>query len=117
MDTSIDTAMVVVTLATGLWWGFARRRRQNLLQTFSIAALALSVATLVVEGLRWQLVPWHVLAVAVAAAAGFRRWRPGRSRRWRRVHRTRRARRRSDARWAGAPDGVGAGAASAVGPA
>ena len=85
MSTSIDSVMVVVTLATGLWWGFARRRRQDLLQKFSIAALALAVATLVVEGLRWQLVPWQVLAVAVAAAAGFRRWRPGHSRRWRRV--------------------------------
>ena len=85
MDTSIDTVMVVVTLAAGLWWGFARRRRQDLLQKLSIAAVALAVATLALEGLRWQLVPWHVLAVAVAAAAGFRRWRPGRSRRWRRV--------------------------------
>ena len=85
MGTNISTAMVVVTLATGLWWGFARRRRQNLLRAFSIAALALAVATLVVEGLRWQLVPWQVLALAVAAAAALRRWRPGRSRRWRRV--------------------------------
>jgi predicted dienelactone hydrolase len=85
MGTSIDTVMVVVTLAAGLWWGFARRRRQDLLQKFSIAALAVAVATLVVHGLRWQLVPWQVLAVAVAAAAGFRSWRPGHSRRWRRV--------------------------------
>ena len=50
-----------------------------------MAALALAVATLVVEGLRWQLVPWQVLALAVAAAAALRRWRPGHSRRWRRV--------------------------------
>ncbi|HEY8792207.1 MAG TPA: hypothetical protein VIL96_04950, partial [Gaiellaceae bacterium] len=35
--------------------------------------------------MRWQLVPWQVLAVAVAAAAALRRWRPGHSRRWRRV--------------------------------
>lgn len=85
MGTSIDMVMVVVTLATVLWWGLARRRRPDLLQKFSIAAPALAVATLVVEGLRWQLVPWQVLAVSVAAAAGFRRWRPGHSRRWRRV--------------------------------
>jgi predicted dienelactone hydrolase len=40
---------------------------------------------LVVDGLRWQLVPWQALALAVAIAAALRRWRPGRSRRWRRV--------------------------------
>src|SRR4051794_9692697 len=85
MNTSIDTVMIVVTLTAGLWWGFARRRRPGVLQKVSVAALALAVAPLVVEGVRWQLVPWQILAVAVAAAAGFRRWRPGHSRRWRRV--------------------------------
>jgi predicted dienelactone hydrolase len=85
MGANIATVMVVVALATGLWWGFARRRRQALLELSSIAALALAVATLVAEGLRWQLVPWQVLALAATAAAAFRRWRPGRSRRWRRT--------------------------------
>ena len=85
MGANISTVMIVVALAAGLWWGFSRRRRQALLQLFSMAALALAVATLVVEGPRWQLVPWQVLALSVAAAAGLRRWRPGRSRRWRRV--------------------------------
>ena len=85
MGANISTVMIVIALGAGLWWGFSRRRRQALLQLFSIAALALAVVTLVVEGPRWQLVPWQVLALAVAAAAGLRRWRPGRSRRWRRV--------------------------------
>jgi dienelactone hydrolase len=85
MGLNIDTVMVVVTLAAGLWWGSARRRRPALLEVFSIVALALAGTTLVTEGLRWQLVPWQLLAVAVAGAAALRRWRPGRSRRWRRV--------------------------------
>ena len=85
MGANISTVMVVVALAAGLWWGFSRRRRPALLELFSVAALVLAVATLVVEGLRWQLVPWQVLALAVAAAAALRRWRPGHSRRWRRV--------------------------------
>jgi predicted dienelactone hydrolase len=85
MGANVSTVMVVVALVTGSWWGFARGRHQALLERFSVAALALAVVTLGVEGLRWQLVPWQVLALAVAAAAALRRWRPGHSRRWRRV--------------------------------
>jgi dienelactone hydrolase len=85
MGANIDTAMVVITLATGLWWGSSRHRHRAMLGAFSIAAAALSVATLLAESPRWQLVPWQVLALAAAAAAGLRRWRPGHSRRWRRV--------------------------------
>jgi dienelactone hydrolase len=85
MDANISTAMVVVALAAGLWWGFSRGRRKGALALLSIAALALAGVALVVTGLRWQLVPWQVLSLAVAAAAALRRWRPGRSRRWRRV--------------------------------
>lgn len=40
---------------------------------------------LLIEGLRWQLVPFQVAAVAVAAAAALRHWRPGHFGRWRRV--------------------------------
>jgi predicted dienelactone hydrolase len=85
MGANISTVMVVVALAAGLWWAFSRRRRQALLQLFSVAALALAVVTLIVEGPRWQLVPWQVLALSVAAAAALRHWRPGHSRRWRRA--------------------------------
>src|SRR5881275_375667 len=85
MGANVSTVMVVVALAAGLWWGFSRRRRRAVLELFSVAALVLAVATLVVEGLRWQLVLWQVLALAVAVAAALRRWRPGHSRRWRRV--------------------------------
>ena len=85
MGTNIDTVMVVITLATGLWWGFSRRRHKGVLGVLSIAAAALASATLLAEGLRWQLVPWQVLALAVAVAAALRHWRPGHSRRWRRV--------------------------------
>src|SRR2546421_12821582 len=85
MGANISTVMVVAALAAGLWWGFARGYRQALLELFSMAALASAVATLAVEGLRWQLVLWQALALAVAAAAALRRWRPGHSRRWRRM--------------------------------
>ncbi len=86
MGANVSTVMVVVALAAGLWWGFSRKASAApCCELFSMAALALAVATLVVEGLRWQLVPWQVLALAVAAAAALRRWRPGHSRRWRRV--------------------------------
>ena len=85
MGANISTVMVVVALAAGLWWGFSRGRRPALLELLSMAALVLAVATLVVEGLRWQLVLWQVLALTVAAAAALRHWRPGHSRRWRRV--------------------------------
>ena len=69
MEASIGTAMVVVALAAGLWWGFSRGRRKGSLELLSITALALAGVTLVVTGLRWQLVPWQVLSLAVAAAA------------------------------------------------
>jgi len=85
MGINVSTFMIVVSLAAGLWWGFSRKRRPALREAFSIAALVLAVATFVIEGMRWQLVSWQVLALAVAAAAALRRWRPGHSRRWRRV--------------------------------
>ena len=85
MGANVSTVIIVVALVTGLWWGFARGWNPVLLERFSMVAVALALATLVVDGLRWQLVPWQVLALAVASAAALRRWRPGRSRRWRRV--------------------------------
>ena len=85
MGVNIGMVMVVVALVAGLGWGFSRRRCPALLQVLSIAALALAIATLLAEGVRWQLVPWQGLALAVATAAALRRWRPGHSRRWRRV--------------------------------
>jgi dienelactone hydrolase len=77
--------MIAVVLASALWWALSRDRRPGALQALSLAALVLAVATLAADGIQWQLVPWQLIALAVAAAAAFRRWRPGRSRRWRRV--------------------------------
>jgi len=85
MGANVSTVMVVVTLVAGLWWGFARGRHPALLERFSVVTLALAVLALAVDGVRWQLVPWQVLALAVAVAAALRRWRPGHARRWRRV--------------------------------
>lgn len=82
---TIDRILVVVTLVSAVWWAISRRRRPRALAALSVGALALAGGSLVLEGAVWQLVPWQLLAVAVAGAAALRRWRPGRSRRWRRV--------------------------------
>jgi dienelactone hydrolase len=44
-------------------------------------ALALTAATVIFDGPRWQMVPWQALAVGVGVAAAVRWRRPGRSRR------------------------------------
>jgi predicted dienelactone hydrolase len=81
----LDTLLIVIALTAALWWMGSRHRRPAVLEAFSFAAALLAVLTLALEDMRWQLVPWQVLAVAAAAAAALRRWRPGHSRRWRRV--------------------------------
>jgi predicted dienelactone hydrolase len=82
---TLDRIFVVVTLTTALWWALSRLRRPQILRVMSIAALVGALATIAVEGIRWQLVPWQAIAVSVSAAAALRHSRPGRSRRWRRV--------------------------------
>jgi predicted dienelactone hydrolase len=81
----LDTLLIIAGLTAALWWAVSRHRRPAVLEAFSLAAASLTVLTLALEDTRWQLVPWQVLAVAVAAAAALRRRRPGHSRRWRRV--------------------------------
>jgi predicted dienelactone hydrolase len=81
----VDTLLIVTSFAAALWWAVSRHRRPAALDAFSYAAAFLAVLTPALEGARWQLVPWLVIAAAVAAAAALRRWRPGHSRRWRRV--------------------------------
>lgn len=81
----IDGLTIVAALAAALWWAFSRRRRPAALEALSVGALVLALITFAVGGVQWQLVPWQVLALAVAAAAALRHWRPGHSRRWRRV--------------------------------
>lgn len=82
---TIDRILIIVTFAAAVWWALSRRRRPGALAALSAAALALALGSIALEGAVWQLVPWQVLAGAVAAAAALRHWRPGRSRRWRRV--------------------------------
>jgi predicted dienelactone hydrolase len=81
---SIDRIMIIVTLVSAVWWAVSRRRPEAL-AALSACALMSAVGSLTFEGLVWQLVPWQLLAVAVAGAAALRRRRPGRSRRWHRV--------------------------------
>lgn len=82
---TIDRILIVVTFASAVWWALSRRRRPEALATLSVGALVLAVGSLALEGVVWQLVPWQLIAVAVAGAVALRHWRPGRSRRWRRV--------------------------------
>src|SRR5213075_3540557 len=81
----VDTLLIVTSFTAALWWAVSRHRRPAALEAFSFAAAFLAVVTLALEAARWQLVPWIVLAAAVAAAAALTCWRPGHSRRWRRV--------------------------------
>ena len=53
MGANISTLMVVVALATGLWWGMYRTRRSAVLDLFSMTALVLAAVTLLIEGVRW----------------------------------------------------------------
>src|ERR671936_247998 len=77
--------LMVIAVVGALWWAFARGRFPRALSALSLVELGLAAVTLLAEGLHWQLVPWQVLAVACAAAAGLRWWRPGHTRRWNRV--------------------------------
>jgi hypothetical protein len=71
----LDTLLIVPTLITALWWAVSRHRRAAVLEAFSFAAASVTVLMPALEDMRWQLVPWQVLAVAVAAAAALRRRR------------------------------------------
>jgi dienelactone hydrolase len=83
--TILDWLLVIDGFVAASWWALSRHRRPDVLQALSLGALLLAIATLAANGTQWQLVPWQVLGGAVAAAAAFRRWRPGHSRRWRRA--------------------------------
>src|SRR5918911_3079620 len=83
--TLVHGFLMVTAVAGALWWAFARGRFPRALAVLSFGSLGLAAVTLLAEGLHWQLVPWQVLAIACAAAAGLRWWRPGHTRRWNRV--------------------------------
>lgn len=74
-----DSAVVLVASLAGVWWIAARRRAPRLLERVSIAALAMAVLARLLEGPRWQLVMWQLVAVLVASFAALRMWRPDRS--------------------------------------
>jgi dienelactone hydrolase len=81
----VHGSLMVTVLLSALWWAFARRHFPRALAVLSVVALGLAAVTLALDGLHWQLVPWQVLAIACAAAAALRWWRPGHSRRWSRA--------------------------------
>jgi hypothetical protein len=64
----VPTLMIVLSLTAALWWAISRRRLPGALEALSVTALALAAATLAIEGLRWQLVPWYIVAFGVGVA-------------------------------------------------
>ncbi|HYI45893.1 MAG TPA: hypothetical protein VE174_10605 [Actinomycetota bacterium] len=74
-----DTAVVLAALASALWWIKGRDRLPATLNRLSLGALAVGVLARVIQGPRWQLVVWELVAVVVAACAGLRMWRPDHS--------------------------------------
>src|SRR5690242_19495268 len=81
----VDGLLMVTVVSAALWWTFVRSHFPRALAMLSLASFGLAAVTLVVEGVHWQRVPWQVLAIACAAAAGVRWWRPGHSRGWSRA--------------------------------
>jgi len=77
--TYLDTAVVIAASTSALWWIAGRDRLPAILNRFSLGALAVAVFARVVQGARWQLTVWELLAVTVAIFAGLRMWRPDHS--------------------------------------
>ena len=75
----IDTAVVTGASVAAVWWISARDRHPGLLNRLSLGVLAVAVSARVVQGPRWQLTVWQLVAVLAAVFAGLRMWRPGHS--------------------------------------
>jgi dienelactone hydrolase len=74
--------LVLAGLLVAVWWTFARSLRPTALQLASIGVLALALATLLIEGSQWQLLPWEALGLVVAALAGLQRRHARRAGSW-----------------------------------
>jgi hypothetical protein len=75
----LDTAVVVGAAAAAVWWIAARDRLPRILDRISLGAFAIALLARLVQGPRWQLVVWQLVAVVVATFAGLRMWRPDHS--------------------------------------
>jgi len=75
----LDTAVVVGASTAAVWWIASRNRMPGMLNRLSLGVLTLAVLARVIQGPRWQLVVWQLVALVIAAFAGLRMWRPGRS--------------------------------------
>lgn len=75
----IDTAVVIGASAAAGWWIAARDRHPRLLNRLSLGVLAIAVLARLIQGPRWQLTVWQLVAVLAAAFAGLRMWRPDHS--------------------------------------
>jgi hypothetical protein len=96
----LDWCLVVTGALAASWRVFAQRRAWTALQILSIGVLVLAGATLVVDGLQWQLLPWQILGLVVAVLAVLHHYRP-RDARGRRPHHTGGRRARGAPRWLG----------------
>ena len=74
-----DTAVVVGASTAAVWWIGSRHRMPGMLNRLSLGVLALAVLARVIQGPRWQLVVWQLVALVIAAFAGLRMWRPDHS--------------------------------------
>src|SRR5207237_6236178 len=76
-----ELLLILAATLSALWWAFARHRAPVALERLSLAGLGLGVLAVALEGVHWQLVPCHLVALACAAVALLRRQRPARPRR------------------------------------
>jgi dienelactone hydrolase len=79
MISFLDSVVVVIVSVAAVWWIAARDRLPRWLDRLSLSSFAIALLARLIEGPRWQLVMWQLVAVVVATFAGLRMWRPGRS--------------------------------------
>jgi hypothetical protein len=57
-----DTAVVVGASTAAVWWIASRKRMPGVLNRLSLGVLALAGLARVIQGPRWQLVMWQLVA-------------------------------------------------------
>ena len=71
----LDAVVVVVSFVAAVWWIAARNRFPRVLERLSLGALAIAALARIIQGPRWQLTAWQLVAVLVATFASLRMWR------------------------------------------
>jgi dienelactone hydrolase len=78
----LDWLLVSTGLLAAIWWTLARSRYTAALEVLSVCVFLLALAALAAEGSQWQLLPWEVLGIVLAALVLVRRMARGQPRRW-----------------------------------